>query len=89
MESLERHGELPVDQEVKEQVRSMSAATMDRLLRSYLHQGLRRPFSTTKPGSLLKEAIPIQTFAQRHEDKPGFLEINLVARCGAAPKGST
>ena len=35
----------------------MSAATIDRLLKPHRRRGLRRPFGTTKPGSLLKAAI--------------------------------
>ena len=50
---LERHGELAVPGEVSEQLCQMSAATIDRVLKAYRHRGLRRPFSTTKPGSLL------------------------------------
>lgn len=34
-EALERHGELALEQEVREQVSSMSAATIDRLLRPH------------------------------------------------------
>ena len=43
--------------------------------------------STTKPGSLLKKAIPIRTFADWNEDQPGFLEIDLVAHCGETTEG--
>ena len=48
---LERHGELLLEWEVKDQVCTMSAATIDRLLRPHRQPELRRPFSTTKPGS--------------------------------------
>ena len=74
MEVLERHGELVLEQEVKDQISSMSPATIDRLLRPHRQGELRRPFSTTKPGTLLKAAIPIRTFAKWNEDRPGFLE---------------
>ena len=37
----------------KEQVCALSPVTIDRLLRSYRHLGLRRPFPKIKPGSLL------------------------------------
>ncbi len=73
---LERHGELILEQEVKDQVCSMSAATIDRLLRPHRHPEHRRPFSTTRPGSLLKAAIPIRTFAEWNEHQPGFLEVD-------------
>ena len=87
MEVLERHGELVLEREVKDQVSAMSAATIDRLLRPHRQGSLKRPFSTTKPGTLLKAAIPIRTFAQWNEDRPGFLEIDLVAHCGDSTEG--
>ena len=84
---LERHGELKVAKEVREQLCQMSVATVDRLLKPYRHRGLRRPFSTTKPGSLLKAAIPIRTFADWNDKRPGFLEVDLVAHCGDSVEG--
>jgi hypothetical protein len=65
---------------------SMSAATADRLLQAhrYAHpHGL----STTRAGPLLKQQIPIRTFAQWDEAKPGFLEVDLVAHCGGRMQG--
>ena len=82
VEVLERHGELTVSREVKEQLCQISAATIDRLLKPHRLRGARRPFSTTKPGSLLKASIPIRTFADWDDKRPGFLEIDLVAHCG-------
>lgn len=92
LEVLERHGELVLDQEVRSQevrsqVYSMSAATIDRLLRPHRQPELRRPFSTTRPGSLLKASIPIRTFAGWNEHQTGFLEIDLVAHCGESTEG--
>ena len=84
---LERHGELAVTSEVKDQLCRLSPATIDRLLRPYRQRGQRRPFSTTKPGSLLKAAIPIRTFADWDDKRPGFLEIDLVAHCGESTEG--
>ena len=84
---LEQHGELAVPMEIKDQLCRMSQATIDRLLRPYRHRGLRRPFSTTKPGSLLKAAIPMRTFTDWDDKRPGFLEIDLVAHCGESTEG--
>ncbi len=86
-EVLERHGELTVSEEVKDQLCRMSASTIDRTLKPHRQRGLRRPFSTTKPGSLLKAAIPIRTFADWDDKRPGFLEIDLVAHCGETTEG--
>ena len=92
MEVLERHGELVLEPAVKNQVCAMSAATIDRLLLPHRQGELRRHFSTTRPGTLLraaipKVAIPIRTFAEWNEDRPGFLEIDLVAYCGESTQG--
>ncbi len=84
---LRRHGEQRLSREVEAQVLQMSPSTIDRRLRSYRIVGGRRPFSTTKPGSLLKGAIPLRTFADWEEQRPGFLEVDLVAHCGESTEG--
>jgi|TARA_Y100000310_G_C20597994_1_gene771507 hypothetical protein len=84
---LERHSELSLAGDVRDQLCRMSAATIDRVLKPYRRRGLRRPFSTTKPGSLLKAAIPIRTFADWDDKRPGFLEVDLVAHCGESTEG--
>jgi hypothetical protein len=43
--------------------------------------------STTRAGTLLKQQIPIRTFAQWDEAQPGFLEADLVANCGGRLQG--
>jgi hypothetical protein len=83
---LERHGELKLDSESKELLMQMSAATIDRRLAPFRQQQ-RRGLSTTKPGTLLKEAVPVRTFADWNDAKPGFMEIDLVAHCGASAEG--
>jgi hypothetical protein len=65
----------------------MSPATIDRLLRPWRRLGGRRGLTTTKPGSLLKDLIPIRTFTDWPENKPGFLEVDLVAHCGESADG--
>ena len=79
--------ELRVTQDVADQLCQLSASTIDRLLRPHKDRGLRRPWSTTKPGSLLKASIPIRTFAEWDEDRPGFIEVDLVAHCGDTTEG--
>lgn len=84
---LERQGHLTVAPAVRAQMLVLSPATIDRLLRPVRRTVGRRPFSTTKPGSLLKAAIPIRTFADWDERRPGFLEVDLVAHCGESTEG--
>ncbi len=83
--ALERHGELHLDAETRRLLLSMSPATADRLLGSERRQ--HRGLGTTKPGSLLKRDIPIRTFADWDDARPGFLEVDLVAHCGRTTRG--
>jgi hypothetical protein len=43
--------------------------------------------SGTKPGTLLKKQIPIRTFAEWDEQRPGFAEIDLVGHDGGVAAG--
>ena len=83
---LERHNELIVDPESRALLLQISASTIDRRLAPFRQQR-RRGLSTTKPGTLLKEAIPIRTFADWDDAKPGFVEMDLVAHCGDSVAG--
>jgi len=87
VESLERHGHLHLSEQCRNQLLSMSPATADRILRPYRKQE-RRGISTTRSGTLLKKQIPIRTFQDWNEVKPGFLEADLVAHCGTQADGS-
>jgi hypothetical protein len=83
---LEHHGELKLSDETKQLLLRMSRATIDRCLQS-VRQQPRRGLSTTKPGTLLKQAIPVRTFADWQDTRPGFVEIDLVAHCGDSVHG--
>jgi len=87
VEVLTRRGRIALSAEVAEQLRRMSASTIDRLLRPYRGRERRRGFSTTRPGSLLKREIPIRTFSDWDEATPGFLEVDLVSHCGETTEG--
>ncbi len=87
---LRKHGEDgTITAEVEAQLCQISPSTIDRVLRPWRRIGGRRPFSTTKPGNLLKNSIPIpiRTFADWQENHPGFLEADLVAHCGESVEG--
>ncbi len=84
---LKRNGELSITEETEAQLCRMSPSTIDRILRRWRGSGTRRGLSTTKPGTLLKNAIPVRTFSEWNEDKPGFLEVDLVAHCGDSAEG--
>ena len=84
---LRRHGERQINTVLEERLCRMSPSTIDRLLRSHRKNGGRKPISTTRPGSLLKSCIPIRTFADWPENKPGYVETDLVAHCGESAEG--
>jgi hypothetical protein len=78
---LYQAGAVPVSHECYEKLMAVSPATIDRLLiREQPTVGRRRGF--TKPGTLLKDRIPIRTWADWDEDRPGFSEIDLVDHSG-------
>ena len=84
---LRQHGEQKIDASTEAQLCKMSPSTIDRLLRPCRRIGGRRGLTTTRAGSLLKSTIPIRTFADWQENKPGFMETDLVAHCGESTEG--
>lgn len=81
VDALERHGELALEAQTKALLLCLSPATADRLLPSERRRATPRGLSTTKPGTLLKAQIPIRTWADWDDARPGFVEIDLVAHC--------
>ena len=83
VEKLKKHNELEITNEVDKKLATISASTIDRLLKnekSKLRLGKGR--SGTKPGTLLKNQIPIRTFADWNDAVPGFTECDLVGHDG-------
>jgi len=79
------HGDLA--EEVCRNLDRISPRSIDRLLKPVrAHYGFRG-LCGTKPGTLLKNQIPIKT---SHWDitKPGFVEADTVAHCGGSLEGS-
>ena len=87
LERLERFGEISCDAETREKLNRISAATIDRLLAGERKKYQLRGRSGTRPGSLLKKQIPMRTFSEWDEQKPGFAEIDLVAHDGGFAVG--
>ena len=84
---LKHHSELTLSPDIGTQLCQMSPSTMDRLLHPYRLRVKRRPFSTTRPGTLLKTSIPIRTFGELDRSHPGFLEADTVAHCEESAEG--
>lgn len=80
-----RHGRLSSGQ--RHLVRQISAATLDRLLAPARAQHGGRGRCGTKPGSLLRSEIPLRT-GTWDLTRPGYLEADSVAHCGASLAGN-
>jgi len=78
---LERDGELSCNLETKHLLLSMSRATIDRCLKKARYSS-PKGISTTRPGTLLKKSIPVRTWHDWDDTRPGFVEMDLVAHCG-------
>ncbi len=84
---LRRDGDLALSDADAALLGSMSAATIDRhLAPERVRLGIKGR-SHTKPGTLLKSQIPIRTWAEWTEDRPGFVEIDLVGHEGGNSSG--
>jgi hypothetical protein len=79
--------ELRLAPRVDKLVRQASRPTLTRLLEGARAQYPRRGASTTHPSSWLKQQIPIRTFADWDDARPGFCQVDLVAHCGSSSKG--
>jgi hypothetical protein len=80
-----KHGHL--SPEIRKKVLALSPATMDRLLHTTRIKGRLKGLCGTRPGTLLRNQIPILT---DHWDisSPGFLEADTVAHCGNSMAGN-
>ena len=74
--------------EEKQLLEGMSSATINRNLREYKTNHNGKGKTMTKPGGLLKKQIAIRTGMDWDDQKPGFLEIDLVAHCGHSESGA-
>lgn len=83
---LERNHEIHLAPETKKLLLQMSRSSIDRCLSS-TYRTHPHGLSTTRPGTLLKKSIPVRTYTPWSEEKPGFMEIDLVAHCGNTAEG--
>ena len=84
---MRRDGDLVLSDEEADLLVSMSAATIDRRLVGERAKLAWRGRSHTKPGSLLKSQIPVRTWSDWSDDRPGFIEIDLVGHEGGNSSG--
>ena len=82
---IERHhGEFPA--EIRNKLLSISPSTVKRYVKLRREAG-GRGLCTTRPGSLLRNEIPIQTYSEWDETMPGKMSTDTVAHCGNSTAG--
>lgn len=87
IESLARHKEVFVSEEIKSLLGKISAKTLDRRLKKERQiRRLNRNRGTTRHGSLLKSSIPLR-ITNWDTGKVGFMEMDTVAHNGGDPSG--
>jgi hypothetical protein len=80
-------GELTVSPSVEKLLRQISRPTLARVLEAARAQYPRRGATITHPSHLLRQEIPIRTFTDWDDARPGFLEVDLVAHWGSSTQG--
>ena len=84
---LEGHGHLQLTEEERRQLLAMSVSTAERFLRTQRKPRLHG-LSATAPGPWRKAQTPVRMFSSWEENRPGFVEMDLVAHCGDHLDGS-
>lgn len=92
LDGLERHGELRFGADryspgVRAELLAMSAASIDRYLKTAKAKDQISGVSTTKPSPLLRNSIKVRRAGDEVEAEPGFFEGDTVAHCGPTLKG--
>ncbi|WP_444309154.1 integrase catalytic domain-containing protein [Mycobacterium marinum] len=92
LDGLERHGELEFGRDryspaVRAELLTISAASIDRYLKTAKAKDQILGVSTTKPSPLLRNSIKVRRAGDEAEAEPGFFEGDTVAHCGPTLKG--
>lgn len=84
---LRGFNELDISDATATKLLTIAPATIDRRLKAERGKLDPRGRSHTKPGSLLKDSIPMRTWADWDDARPGFVEIDLVGHEGGNNRG--
>ena len=87
LEAMARHGHLDLAPDLKTQLTTMSAATIDRALRD-VKAGGRTRRRRSVAGTALRQSVSIRTFEDWGDPPPGYIEADLVSHSGPVAKGS-
>ena len=86
LKSLESHEHLKLESNVRELLLVVSAASIDRLLRSIRSQAGGR--TRRRPIGKIRSLVKVKTFGDWEDAQPGSTEIDFVAHCGGTLTGS-
>ena len=84
---LERHGELQVSDRVRRRLQTISPATIDRVLQPHRRRHGRHPLLLNPATATLRRQIPVRTFGDWQQVRPGAVQVDLVAHCGETTAG--
>lgn len=84
--AMERNQHLKLDEPMRQKILSMSASTIDRLLR--VPRSATRLRKRRRAVPEVRRRVPIRTFADWNDPPPGSMEMDLVAHCGEVNRGS-
>jgi len=87
LEAMERHGHLCLEEGVRDRVLQVSAATIDRLL-APARERIGKKRRRRDPAGSVRKRVPVKTFADWGEVRPGYFEGDFVAHCGGSMSGS-
>lgn len=86
--ALERHGHLQLSTDVRDRVMSVSAATIDRMLKETRDAVRGEERARARAAPAVRRAVPVRTFSDWHDPPPGYVEADLVAHSGESVAGS-
>ena len=86
LDRLRAFGEINITDQETSLLKTISSSTIDRKIRYIKNRYSKKGFTTTKPGTLLKQKIPIR-LTEWDTNKIGFQEVDLVAHCGNNASG--
>jgi hypothetical protein len=88
LDAMEKHGHMKIDETVQSQLLAMSAATIDRRLRSIRERAYGGRRKKRAALNRVRKLVPIRTFADWGEPSPGFFEMDMVVHCGEGAEGT-
>lgn len=87
LQALERHHGLRLAAPTRAALLAASPATLDRLLRPLRRQRRRQPYRVSSATAALRQQIPVRTWSEWAEVRPGAVQGDLVLHCGESTAG--